>query len=93
MATCSRSQVAPTRHAELRPNWQSVRLRGAPGGLAEIYAALGEKDEALRWLEAAYEQRNGYLPWIGQDPFLALLRDDPRFEVLLRRLNVPRQPH
>jgi tetratricopeptide (TPR) repeat protein len=62
-------------------------------GLAEIYAALGEKDEAFRWLEAAYEQRNGYLPWIGHDPFAAALRDDPRFEALLRRINVPHLPH
>jgi len=60
-------------------------------GLAEIYTALGEKDEALRWLELAYEQRNGYLPWIDGDPFLAPLRDEPRFQDLLNKMNVPRK--
>jgi hypothetical protein len=49
-------------------------------GLAEIYTALGDKDEAFRWLEAAYEQRNGYLPGMGHNPFFAPLRDDPRFQ-------------
>jgi hypothetical protein len=60
-------------------------------GPAEICTALGEKDDAFRWLEAAYEQRNGYLPWINQDPFFRPLRDDPRFQDLLRRMNVPRE--
>jgi TolB-like protein/Tfp pilus assembly protein PilF/predicted Ser/Thr protein kinase len=61
-------------------------------GLAEIYAALGEGDEAFRWLNAAYEQRHGYFPSIGYNPFFTSLRDDPRFETLLRRLNLPRPP-
>jgi hypothetical protein len=31
-------------------------------------------------LEAAYEQRNGYLTGMGHNPFFAPLRDDPRFQ-------------
>jgi len=58
-------------------------------GLAEIYAALGDRDEAFRWLNAAYEGRHGYFPAIGYNPFFASLRDDPRFEPLLRRINFP----
>ena len=57
--------------------------------MAEIYAILGEKNEALRWLEAAYEYRHGWIPWIGKIPFFEPLRDDPRFQDLLRRMNVP----
>lgn len=57
--------------------------------LAEIYAALGEKDEAFRWLEAAYEQRHPYFPWIGWNPHYETLRDDPRFQDLLGRINLP----
>ena len=57
--------------------------------LAEIYTALGEKDEAFRWLEAAYEYPHPWTPWIGKNPFLEPLRDDPRFQDLLRRMNFP----
>ena len=57
--------------------------------LPEACAALGETDEAFSWLEAAYEQRHGYFPWIGEDPLFAPLRVDPHFEELLRRL----RPH
>ena len=58
-------------------------------GLAQIYAALGEKDEAFRWLEAAYKSRFSWMPWIQKDPFFAPLRDDPRFQELVRRMNLP----
>jgi hypothetical protein len=57
---------------------------------ANIYAALGDKDEALRWVEAAYEQRHGNVPWIRNDPILApLLRDEPRYTDLMRRMRLP----
>lgn len=58
-------------------------------GLAQIYAALGEKDEAFRWLEEAYERRHPYFPWIGWNPHYAPLRHDPRFQDLLHRVNLP----
>jgi len=58
--------------------------------LAEIYAALGEKDEAFRWLEAAYKERHSFLPWLADNPAYAPLRSDPRFQDLVRRMNLPR---
>ena len=58
-------------------------------GVAEIYAALGEKDEAFRWLEAAYEYRHNWIPWMGGNPNYGPLHDDPRFGDLLRRMNLP----
>jgi len=36
--------------------------------IAEVYAALGEKDEAFRWLERAYEHRHSFLPGIRRNP-------------------------
>ena len=60
-------------------------------GLAEIYAALGENDEAFRWLEAAYEQRHLYFPWIGWNSRYEPLREDQRFLDLLQRLNLPKK--
>jgi len=58
-------------------------------GLAELYAGLGDKDETLRWLEAAYKIRWGWMPWIRQVPSFKFLRGDPRFEDLARRMNLP----
>ena len=55
-----------------------------------VYAALGQKDEALRWLERSYEDRAGAdLAFIRVDPFLAPLRGEPRFEALADKI-VPR---
>jgi TolB-like protein/Tfp pilus assembly protein PilF len=58
--------------------------------LAEIYGALGEKDEAFRWLEAAYKERHSFLPWLRDNPAYAPLRSDPRFQALVRRMNLPK---
>jgi TolB-like protein/Tfp pilus assembly protein PilF len=57
-------------------------------GLAEIYTALDDKDEAFRWLETAFEQRHPYIQWIWNNPGLKRLRDDSRFDNLAQRLNL-----
>ena len=54
-----------------------------------IYAGLGEKDKALEWLEKAYEDRSiSGAPEINVDPIFDPLRSDPRFQDLLRRMNL-----
>lgn len=61
-------------------------------GLAEVYTALGDADEALRWVRLATEDRHlspPWAPWMGSNPNLAPLRDDPRFRELLRRFGLP----
>lgn len=57
-----------------------------PWGIATAHAALGEEQEALEWLERAYDAgfRDVRLPKL--DPAFADLRDDPRFKVWLARL-------
>jgi TolB-like protein/Tfp pilus assembly protein PilF len=57
--------------------------------VGRIYAALGEKDEAFRWLEAAYRERGEWLVLLKVDPRFDSLRSDPRFQDLLRRMNFP----
>jgi serine/threonine-protein kinase len=59
-----------------------------PWGVAEVYAALGEKDDAFRWLEAGYECRHNWIPWMGCNPNYEPLHEDPRFGELLRRMNL-----
>jgi TolB-like protein/Tfp pilus assembly protein PilF len=54
---------------------------------AIVYLGLGGKEEALRWLEKSYQNREGYeITSIRVDPFLDPLRGDPRFEVLVQKV-------
>jgi len=57
--------------------------------LGEIYAALGNKDEAFRWLEAAVKERMTFIPWMRQNPAYTPLRSDPRFQDLVGRMQLP----
>ena len=58
-------------------------------GLAEIYTGLGEKDEAFRWLDRCAALRFTWMPWITNEPPFKPLRPDPRFQALVRRMNLP----
>ena len=60
-----------------------------PWQIATMYTRAGKKDEALEWLEKAYEAHDSNMPSIIVDPIFDILRDDPRFQDLLRRMNVP----
>ncbi len=60
-----------------------------PFGFAVIHTGLGENDEALDWLEKAYQDRNGWMVFLQVVPWLDPLRSDPRFHDLLRRMNFP----
>jgi tetratricopeptide (TPR) repeat protein len=57
-------------------------------GTAAVYAALGDKDEAFRILEKAVEERQPIVP-LKEIPTLEKLHSDPRWKVLLRRMNFP----
>ena len=50
---------------------------------APLEIVLGNKDEAFRWLERAYQARHAHLIHIKVDPRLDPLRSDPRFQDLL----------
>jgi tetratricopeptide (TPR) repeat protein len=56
--------------------------------IARAYGALGEIDEAFRWLETALEHRAARLIFVKVDPAWDRLRGDPRFGELLRRMNL-----
>ncbi len=56
--------------------------------LAVSYAALGEKDAAFAELEKSFQARDWFLPRLKTDPFLEPLKADPRFDELLKRLNL-----
>ena len=57
---------------------------------AIVYLGLGDKEEALRWLQKSYQDRAGFdIAAIKVDPFLDPLRGDSRFEALADKI-VPR---
>ncbi len=56
-------------------------------GLADLYTALGMKDEAFHWLN--YDNPHAWVPWIRTNPPFKPLREDPRFKELLRKMNLP----
>ena len=61
----------------------------SPFDLARIYTHLGENDQALGWLETAFEQRSRRLTTLKIVRLWDPLRDEPRFQDLLRRMNFP----
>lgn len=61
-----------------------------PAGIASAYALVGDKDSAFKWLEKAYEERDGAdIMLLKCVPPFKSLRGDPRFADLLRRLGLP----
>jgi len=56
-------------------------------GLALIYVGLGDRNEALNWLEQGYREHDGFnIGPIRVDPLLAPLQGDPRFEALAEKI-------
>jgi DNA-binding winged helix-turn-helix (wHTH) protein/TolB-like protein/Tfp pilus assembly protein PilF len=65
----------------------SRRRYVSPYHLAIIEAGLGNRDDAFRSLERAYDDREGRLTILRFAPEFASLRSDARFDALLHRLN------
>ena len=92
--------VAAFREAYARSGWKGFwrktldlhmeqAKRGANlNGLAGIYARLGEKEQALFWLEKAVEQRDVTITLHIRNPFWDGYRSDPRFADLVRRMGL-----
>ncbi len=58
---------------------------------ALLYLSLNNKDEALRWLEQDYVERDGSnISTIKVDPLLISLHGDPRFEALVQKVVAPK---
>jgi hypothetical protein len=78
---------------KLLPELESIVKKGeitnAATSIAWILGALGENDEAFEWLEIAVKRREPSLIESNHVPFLDPLRDDPRFEVILKKVGFP----
>jgi TolB-like protein/DNA-binding winged helix-turn-helix (wHTH) protein/Tfp pilus assembly protein PilF len=62
---------------------------GNPYIIAVIYAGLGEKENAFKWLEESYAARILMPGSLRFDARLDTLRDDPRFKQITQRMNLP----
>ena len=58
--------------------------------LASIHTALGERAEAYRLLELAFQERDGDLFYLNIDPKFDALRSDPRYEAILKKIGLRR---
>jgi tetratricopeptide (TPR) repeat protein len=72
-----------TRRAQRNSGYWSAYTIGS------LYANLGNKDEAFRWLNTAYQERDANLLGLKTDYLLDPLRSDPRFPELVRKVGLP----
>jgi TolB-like protein/Tfp pilus assembly protein PilF len=64
-----------------------AKLRYVPDySFALIHLALGEKDQAMHWLESSFAKHQPDLNWVRVDPDLRALHGDPRFEALAEKI-------
>jgi TolB-like protein/Flp pilus assembly protein TadD len=59
----------------------------SPANRAAVYLGLGEKEEALDWLEKAYEDRDPIFWWIDGDQLYDSVRNEPRFQALVQKID------
>ncbi len=63
--------------------------KNSAGSIAGNYALLGEYEEALKWLERSYENREDAMAWLKVSTAYNPMRSDPRFQDLVRRVGLP----
>jgi tetratricopeptide (TPR) repeat protein len=56
--------------------------------LARSYASLGEREEALTWLERMYDAKGGWVVYLKVHPQFDSLRSEPRFQRLLQKVGL-----
>jgi TolB-like protein len=60
-----------------------------PSDTAIFYALARDKDKAVDWLGKGLDHPDPMMPYIGVLPFFDDLHPDPRFQALLRKMNLP----
>jgi len=61
----------------------------SPMTIADQYVRLGDNEQAIAWLEKAYQEHASGLELLKVGPLYDPLRSDPRFQDLLRRIGLP----
>ena len=60
----------------------------SPYGVAQIYAALNDKEQMYKWLEAGYRDRAVWMSYLAVDPVFDSIRSEEHFRDLLRRVGL-----
>jgi len=58
----------------------------SPYGLAQVYAALNDKEQTFKWLQTAYDDHAVWMSYLAVDPVFDRFHTDQRFHELVRRL-------
>ena len=92
LANLARAYAASNREAEAIELLNDLKRRSTSGysnasEVAMIYATLGDKDQAMTWLEKGYEER--FNPSVLLRPGFDPIRSDSRFQNLVRRIGLP----
>lgn len=81
-------RMPDARHA-MQELLQATRRQPIQAGvIAWAYLMLGEKDQALDWLERAYAEHSNDMASLRVNPAYDGLRSDPRFQRLLERVGL-----
>jgi hypothetical protein len=91
-ANLARAYVATNRRAEAAELLNDLKRSSVPNyphaaEIAMVYTALGDKNQAMTWLEKGYEER--FNPGVLLRPCFDPVRSDPRFKNLVRRIGLP----
>ncbi len=78
------------RNDDARGHLRVARVRAGtrylpPASIAGVFAALGQTDSAITWLEKAFDERSNAIVYLAADEYDARIRRDPRFRALLAR--------
>jgi len=60
-------------------------------GAADFYGALGDTSKAIEWLEKAVRNGDERVEWFRKDPWLASIRQDPRFQQIIATIEARRK--
>jgi len=60
-----------------------------PFNIAQIHAFRGETDDAFKWLERAFAQKDAALEYIKGNPLLKNIEGDLRYKAFLKKMNLP----
>jgi DNA-binding winged helix-turn-helix (wHTH) protein/TolB-like protein/Tfp pilus assembly protein PilF len=86
MAVSGKKSEARALLAELQE--RAKRQYVPPYDIALVYVGLGENDKAFEWLEKAYADHSTEMIYFKVEPMLASLRSDPRYQVILRHMQL-----
>jgi TolB-like protein/Flp pilus assembly protein TadD len=56
--------------------------------IAVLFSAAGDRDQAIEWLRTSFQNREPTMPYLDVYPSFAALHDDPRFQDLVREMNL-----